>query len=94
MSEANGSIGPPSHDAHIVGNYILEGTVGQGSYGKVKLAHHRVTNNQVSSLIFCELVRPTTAWWYSFLLHLISFICSSVCVCTGGRQDPAEGSHG
>lgn len=34
-------------DAKIIGDYVVEGNVGQGSYGKVKLAAHKTTGQKV-----------------------------------------------
>lgn len=36
-----------SIDGQVVGNYRIEKTIGQGTYGKVKLAYHTVTNAKV-----------------------------------------------
>jgi len=44
------------HDNHkeVVGPYILAETVGQGTYGKVKLAHHKDTNAKVAVKILVK----------------------------------------
>jgi hypothetical protein len=37
-----------SHNKHkVLGNYVLARTIGEGSFAKVKLAYHRLTNQQV-----------------------------------------------
>jgi hypothetical protein len=47
MTEGEESSGHALQDNNLVGDYIVEGNVGQGSYGKVKLAYHRTTRHQV-----------------------------------------------
>jgi carbon catabolite-derepressing protein kinase len=49
MTEGEESSGHALQDNNLVGDYIVEGNVGQGSYGKVKLAYHRATRHQVNS---------------------------------------------
>lgn len=35
------------HKHKVLGNYVLGRTIGEGSFAKVKLAYHRLTNQQV-----------------------------------------------
>lgn len=51
MAEGEESVSHTAQDNNLVGDYIVEGNVGQGSYGKVKLAYHRVTRQQVGPLL-------------------------------------------
>jgi hypothetical protein len=36
-----------------VGEYIFGPTLGEGSYGKVKLAHHAITGEKVGAYVVC-----------------------------------------
>ena len=43
---------------HSIGNYKLGKTIGEGTFGKVKLAHHRLTNTQVAVKVVDKIYAP------------------------------------
>jgi hypothetical protein len=49
----------------ILGDYILSKTLGAGSMGKVKLAHHSITAETVSLVLL--------SWWL-FCIHVLPFL--------------------
>ncbi len=46
-SSRRSSTQPPEQTQKIIGNYLFERTIGEGSFAKVKLAVHRLTNKKV-----------------------------------------------
>ena len=43
--------GNPDANLASIGNYVFQKTVGEGNFAKVKLAKHKLTNQEVSNHI-------------------------------------------
>ena len=58
-SEGSSDLHDKSESLTFVGDYIVEGNVGQGSYGRVKLATHRVTGQKVRHSVILLFIKNT-----------------------------------
>jgi MAP/microtubule affinity-regulating kinase len=52
--------GNPDANLTSIGNYIFQKTLGEGNFAKVKLARHKITNQEVHQSTFKQL--PSTMY--------------------------------
>ena len=50
-----------STDLSIIGNYKIDKTIGEGSFGKVKLGHHILTQQPVALKVVDKIHAPAVA---------------------------------
>ena len=48
--------GNPDAALTSIGNYVFSKTLGEGNFAKVKLAKHKLTGQEVSTIIFFQLM--------------------------------------
>ncbi|KAI9106189.1 kinase-like domain-containing protein [Phlyctochytrium arcticum] len=97
-----------SSNIGAIGNYIFGRTLGEGTYGKVKLAKHKLTGQQVAIKIVDKIHAPTVVreietWRHMHhpnIARLYEVLCSETRIfmvmeyCTGGEAFDYVCAHG